>query len=121
MYRPAKKSLYICFVDFERLLIGYRTQNLSTLLKFLHWQQKAILTTKDNNSKQIEIHNEVYQGCILSPILFNIFSKNIFGEALENVMDEISVYGEVINSIRYAYDTVLVVNSDMSCMTLFIE
>lgn len=46
-------------------------------------------------------------------ILFNVFSENIFKEALENVKNRINVNGEVIKGIRYADDAVLVADTDL--------
>lgn len=47
------------------------------------------------------------QGCILSPLILNIYSEHIFKEALDDVTKEILLSEEGINNIRYADDTVI--------------
>ena len=121
-----QKSLYICFVDFEKAFDKVPHTELISLLnnlemderdvrllKSLYWQQKAIIRTKGNISKQLDIRRGVRQGCILSPILFNVFSENIFEIALKNETHGIKINGETVNNIRYADDTVLIADTDI--------
>lgn len=53
----------------------------------------------------------VLQGCILSYILFDIYSEDVFKAALDQSTEEIQVCGETINNIRYAEDTVIIGSS----------
>ena len=58
------------------------------------------------------------QGWFLSPILFNIYSEEIFSEALSGLEVGIRINGEYLNNIRYADDTVLLAANlpDMMCL-----
>ena len=47
------------------------------------------------------------QGCILSPLLFNIYAENIMTEALEECESGISIGGRMVTNLRYADDTTL--------------
>ena len=51
------------------------------------------------------------QGCILSPLLFNIFAENIMREALEEWESGISVGGRMVTNLKYADDTALLAGS----------
>ena len=56
---------------------------------------------------------EVYQGCILSPCLFNLYAEHIMRNAgLEEAQAEIQIAGRNINNIRYADDTTLMAESE---------
>jgi len=46
------------------------------------------------------------ESCVFSQLLFNIYSKLIFREAIERIKDSIKVNGKCLNSFRYVDDTV---------------
>ena len=52
------------------------------LISNLYWNQTAIVKTKNGESRSFNIKKCVKQGCILSPILFNMYSKEFIQEAL---------------------------------------
>ena len=126
-----QKSLYICFVDFEKAFdkvpharlinslvnLGIDEKDIQ-LIKNLYWHQMAKIRTKNTISTEIEICKGVRQGCILSLILFNVFSEELFKFAMENISDGIKVNGETINSIRYADDTVLMADTDVGLQNI---
>lgn len=66
----------------------------------LYWNQTVVLRVDDSHTEEVKILRGVRQGCILSPILFNIYSEYIFREALENVEEGISINGTKLNNIR---------------------
>lgn len=47
------------------------------------------------------------QGCIHSPLIFNIYSECIFRETFEQAESDIVLNGERINNIKYAEDKVV--------------
>ena len=54
----------------------------------------------------------VRQGCILSPCLFNLYAEYIMRNAgLEEAQAGIKIAGRIINNLRYADDTALMVES----------
>ncbi|KAJ8390535.1 hypothetical protein AAFF_G00103320 [Aldrovandia affinis] len=46
----------------------------------------------------------VRQGCLLSPLLFNIFLERIMADALEDHEGSVSIGGRTITNLRFADD-----------------
>lgn len=65
------------------------------------------MNVEGERTDEVRIRREVRQGCILSFLLFNIYSERIFKEAVEGCEMGIMVNGERLNNIRYADDTVM--------------
>ncbi len=68
------------------------------------------MRTEDGLSPEIHIKRGVRQGCVLSPCLFNLYTENIFGAM--NTNKGIKIGGTTINNLRYADDTVLLVETE---------
>ena len=82
--------------------------HLMVLLKRLYTNQEATVRTEFGETDNIDIGKGVRQGCILSPLLFNIYADNIMREALEEWESGISVGGGgIVTNLRYADDTTL--------------
>ena len=118
--REHQRDLYMCFsdykkafdcVDHERLWVILRAMgvpvHLIVLLKRLYTNQEATVRTEFGETDNIDIGKGVRQGCILSPLLFNIYAENIMREALEEWDSGISVGGRIVTNLRYADDTTL--------------
>lgn len=116
-----RKDVYLCFIDYEKAFDRVQHHKLMQLLKRLdldqkdircienlYWSQTAQIKLGGNMSNNIRIRRGVRQGCVLSPLLFNLYSEAIFRVALEDVEMGIRVNGTWINNIRYADDTVLI-------------
>ena len=61
----------------------------------------------------MKIKQGVRQGCILSPILFNMYSEEVIDKALENDKG-IVINGKCFTKIRYADDTVILADSEQN-------
>ena len=60
-----------------------------------------------------QIGKGVFQGCILSPCLFNLYAEYITKNAgLEETQAGIKIVGRNINNHRYADDTTLMAESE---------
>jgi len=81
------------------------------VIKNLYWQQKAEIRFGNVTTARVDIQRGVRQGCILSPLLFNLYTDKIFKEAAGNLELGIKVNGVRINTIKYADDTVILAES----------
>ena len=85
-----KNKIYICSIDFKKTFDNVRHDILVNLLKkqkidiniikiidHFYTNQKANVKLDDQITNDIEIKKGARQGCILSPIFFNIYSENI--------------------------------------------
>lgn len=63
---------------------------------------KGLQRVDDRLSDLVEIRRRVRQGCVLSPLHFNLHSEVLFREALDMVQHGIRVNEEVINNILSA-------------------
>ncbi|XP_044742375.1 uncharacterized protein LOC123304878 [Chrysoperla carnea] len=76
------------------------------------------VTTGCGNTKNIRIEKGVRQGCVLSPIFFNVYAEYIINEAIEKLDIGVKFNGVRVNNLRYADDTVLLSSSEVELQTL---
>ena len=81
-------------------------------MRNLNADQEATIRTGHGTTDWFQIGKAVYQGCILSPCLFNLYADYIMRNAgLEEVQAEIKIAGRNINKLRYEDDTTLMAES----------
>ena len=99
------------YVDHERLWMILRDMgvpvHLIVLLRRLYTNHEATVRMEFGETDNIDIAKGVRQGCILSPLLFNIYAENVMREALEEWERGISIGGRMVTNLRYADDTTL--------------
>ena len=120
--REHQRDLYMCFIDYkkafdcvdhERLWVILRDMGVPvhlSVMKRLYTNQEATVRTEFGETDNIDIGKGVRQGCILSPLLFNIYAENIMREALEEWESGIRIGligGRIVTNLRYADDTIL--------------
>lgn len=118
------KDVYLCFIDYEKAFDRVRHQQMLEILQRvgldnrdlriianLYWNQRANVRVEDALSEEVLIKRGVRQGCVLSPMLFNLYSEAILSQALDGFDRGIVVNGEIINNLRYADDTALIAGS----------
>lgn len=127
--------VYMCFIDFEKAFDKVQHSKLIEVLmkvntdgkdlriiRNLYYNQTANVRVGKNVTEEVEIKRGVRQGCLLSPMLFNIYSEFIFKEALEHVNCGVQIEDEngrhIINNLRYADDTVLIANNQQDLQLL---
>ncbi|KAL0812036.1 hypothetical protein ABMA28_009430 [Loxostege sticticalis] len=122
--REFNKPTYICFVDFSKAFdsvkwpVLWKTltdmgtpKHLIHLLRRLYEQGTASVRTDDVLSNNFHPSAGVRQGCIISPLLFNIYTELIMRITLEDWTDGVTIGGYKISNLRYADDTTLFATS----------
>ena len=92
--REFQKNIYFCFIDYAKafdcvdhnklwkiLKEKGMLDHLTCLLRCLYAGQEATVRTGHGIRDWFQIGKGVCQGCILSPCLFNLFSKYIMQNA----------------------------------------
>ena len=87
--------------------------HLTCLLKNLYEGQETTVRTGHGTSDWFQIRKGVYQVCILSPCLFNLYAEYVVRKAgLEEAQAGIKIAGRNINHLRYADGTTLMAESE---------
>ena len=82
--------------------------HFTCLLRNLYAGQEATVRTGHGTANWSQIGKGEYQGCTLSPCLFNLYAEYIMRNAgLEEVQAGIKIAGRNTNNLRYADDTTL--------------
>ena len=123
--REFQKSIYFCFTDSAKAFDCVDHNKLWKILKEMgipdHLTcllrnpagQEATVRTGHGTTDWFQIGKEVYQGCILSPCLFNLYAEYIMRNAgLEEAQAGIKIARRNINNLRYADDTTLMAESE---------
>ena len=85
----------------------YQT-TLTCLLRNLYAGQEATVRTGHGTTEWFQIGKGLYQGCILSPCLFNFYAEYIMRYArLDEAQAGIKIARRNINNLRYADGTTL--------------
>ena len=82
--------------------------HFTCLLRKLYAGQEATIRTGHGTTDWFQTGKGVYQGCILSPCLFNLYAEYIMRNArLHEAQAGIKVAGRNINNLGYTDDTTL--------------
>ena len=82
--------------------------HLTCLLRNLYAGQEATVRTGHGATDWFQIGKGVYQGCILSLSLFNLYAEYILrNTGLDEAQAQMKIARRNINNLRYADDTTL--------------
>ena len=96
--------------------------HLTCLLRTLYAGQEATVRMGHGTADWLQIGKGVYQGCVLSPCLFNFYAEYIMRKAgLDEAQAGIKIVGRNINNLRYADDTTLVTKSEEELKSLLMK
>ena len=98
------------------------TDHLTCLLRDLYAGQEATVRTGHGTTDWFQIRKGVYQGCILSPCLFNLYAEYIMRNAgLEVAQAGIKIARRNINNLKYADDSILMTESEEELKSLLMK
>ena len=96
--------------------------HLTYLQRNLYAGQEALVTTRHGTMDWLKIRKGVYQGCILSPCLFKLYTEYIMRNAgLDEAQAGIKITVRNINNLRYADDTTLMAESEEERTSLLLK
>ena len=133
--RECQKNIYFCFINYAKAIncVDHNKlwkihkemgtpDNPTCLLRNLYAGQKATVRTGHGTTDWFQIRQVVWQGCILSPCLFNLHAEYIMRNAgLEEAQAGIKIAGRNINNLRYADDTILMAESKQELKSLLMK
>ena len=123
--REFQKNIYLCFIDYAKAFTCvddnqlWKTlkemgipDHLTCLLRNMYVGQEATVRTLYGTTDWFKTENGMWQGCLLSPCLFNLYAEHIRRNAgLDELQAGINISGTNINSFIYEDDTTLTTES----------
>nr|ADI61821.1 endonuclease-reverse transcriptase [Bombyx mori] len=117
--------IILCFVDYSKAFdcVGWNClwrvlqelgvpMHLKAFLQSLYYGSQGTVRVDYTMSNRFNFRRGVRQGCILSPILFNIYGEYIMRKTLENWDGGITIGGVKVTNLRYADDTTLLATTE---------
>ena len=132
--REFQKNIYFCFIDYTKAFdcVDHNKlwkilqemgipDHLTCLLRNLYAGQEETPRTGHRIMDWFQIGKGLYQGCILSPCLFNLHAEYIMRNAgLDEAHAGIKIGKRNINNLRYADDTTLMAESEEELKSFFV-
>ena len=135
--KESQKNIYFCFIDYAKEFDCVDHNKLWKILKEmgvpdhltclwtnLYMGQEAIGRTRYGTTDWFKVGKGVWQGCILSPCLFNLHAEYIMWKAgLGESKAGIRIARKNINNLRYEDDTTLMAASEeeLKCLLMRVK
>ena len=131
--REFQKNIYFCLIDYAKAFdcVDHNKlwkilqemgipDHMTCLLRNLYAGQEATVRTGHGTTDWFQIGKGVYQDCILSPCLFNLYTVKR-NAGLEEAQSGIRIARRNINNLRYAEDTTLMAKSEEELKSLLMK
>ena len=100
----------------------FTTIYVKTLAINLYAHQEATVRTRQGTRDWFKTGKRVYQGCILSSCLFNLYAEYIMRNAgLDEAQAGIKIARRNINNLSYADDTMFIAESEEELQNLLMK
>ena len=116
-YAEFGRDIFVCYVDFRKAFDSVWRKGLWRVLRHYGYPEKIIrilenmysetlsaVRTNGDLSDFFEATVGVLQGCVLSPLLFNVFLEAIMALALDGSEKGVVLDGNIIDNLRFADD-----------------
>jgi len=130
-YSEFSKQLYVCYVDFQKALDSVWRAGLWQVMRFLGYEEKIVrllealyqntmsaVRVDGGLSEWFETVVGVMQGCVLSPLLFNLMLEVVIALALKDNEIGVNISGINISNLRFADDISLLAGSNKDLQQL---
>ena len=96
--------------------------HLNCLLRNLYVGQEAIVRTLHVTTDWFKIEKGIWQGCLLSSCLFNLYAEHIMRNAgLDELQAGVKIGGRNINNLRHVDDTTWMAESEEELKSFFMR
>src|SRR6218665_378659 len=133
-YEEYGKELYVCYIDFRKAFDSVWRKGLWRVMRHYGYPEK-IVTILENAYKDtfsaVRVNGELSEwfetvmgvllGCVLSPLLFNIFLEMIMAMALDESNEGADIRGERIGDLRFEDDIALLAEQEMGLQKTLTE
>ena len=126
-----QKSIYFYFIDYAKnfnsklwkiLKVMEIPAHIICLLRNLDAGQEATVRTEHGIVGWLQIGKGVFQGCIWSACLYNLYAEyNMWNAGLDESQAGIKIAGRNIKNLRYAEDTTIMGEDEEELKGLFDE
>ncbi|XP_012544182.2 transposon TX1 uncharacterized 149 kDa protein [Bombyx mori] len=123
--------MIMCFIDYSKAFDCVKwdhlwkilaelgvPQHLVLLLHSLYINNQGIIRVEETISAPFKFRKGVRQGCILSPVLFNIYGEYIMRRTCEGWDGGVTIGGVKLSNLRYADDTTLLAANESEMTAL---
>ena len=133
--REFQKNIYFCFINYAKAFdcVDHNKlwkilkemgipDHLTCLLRNLGTGQEETVRTGHGTRDWFQSGKGVFQGCILSPGLFNLYAEYIMrNDLLDEAQAGIKIAGKNINNLRYTDDTTVMAESKEELKSLLMK
>ena len=118
----ALKPLTVWITNWKILKEMGIPDHLTCLLINLYAGQEATVSTIHGTMDWFNIGKGVYQGCVLSPCLFNLYAEYMMPNAgLDEAQTGIKISERNINNLRYVDDAILMAENEEELKSLLMK